>query len=41
MNSIERKEKEAERKRKARLLENDEQKRIRRQANIDSCRQYR
>ena len=41
MNTIERKKKEAERKRKARLLESDEQKRIRLQANADSTREYR
>ena len=41
MNTIERKKKEAERKRKARLQESDEQIRIRRQANSKSTREYR
>ena len=41
MNTIERKKKEAERKRKARLLESDEQIRIRLQAEADRSRQYR
>ena len=40
MNTIERKKKEAERKRKARLLESDEQIRIRRQAEADRNRKY-
>ncbi len=41
MNTTERKKKEAERNRKARLQESDEQKRIRLQANADSTREYR
>ena len=41
MNAIERKKKDAERKRKARLLESDEQKRLRRQADADRSRANR
>jgi hypothetical protein len=41
MNTIERKEKEAERKRKARLLESDEQNRMRLQDKADRTRKYR
>ena len=40
MNTIERKKKEADRKRKARLLDSDEQICIRRQANADRNRKY-
>jgi hypothetical protein len=40
MNSIEKKKKEAERKRNARLLESDEQKRVRREVDLERKRQY-